>query len=139
MTGFSTKVLNNEAVVNYWAVPGDFEAGLTEAAADMTQYPGTFEYVEFQIHETNKEQAELRFANLPIIADATTFQQALNAAKLDVEEGFEAVTLEYFHIGDDAVVDVATKHSTDGLNTVITPAILAEIKDKVITIKITAV
>jgi len=138
MTGFAVKVLNNEAVVNYWSVPGDFEAALDAPTATMTEYPGDFEYVEFVIDQTNKEKAELRFASLPIILGTTTFQQALDAAKLDIETGFEASALEFYHIDDEAIVDVATKYSQDGLDTVISETIFNLIQDNTITIKITA-
>jgi N4-gp56 family major capsid protein len=131
MTGFAVKVLNNEAVVNYWSVPGDFEATLQDSPISA--------YIEFQIDQTNKEQAELRFASLPIILGTTTFQQALDAAKLDIETGFEASALEFYHIDDEAIVNVATKYSQAGLDTVISETIFNLIQDNTITIKITAV
>jgi len=106
MTGFSAKVLNNEAVVNYWSVPGEYEATLEEPKADMTEYPGNFEYVEFILPDDKEAEVELRHAVLPVVDGSTTWEQAKAAANFDflatVTEGGTTydVTLELFAAKD---------------------------------------
>jgi N4-gp56 family major capsid protein len=87
MTGFSSKVLNNEAVVNYWSVPGDFEATLQDPVADMTEYPGDGAFVEFILPKVKSNGIKLRHSSI-IITTGTTYEQALAAARLSIDEGW---------------------------------------------------
>jgi hypothetical protein len=64
MTGFAVKVLNNEAVVNYWSVPADVEPDL--------QPSPNFVYVTFVSGEDENTDAPINFRNsvVPILPSA---------------------------------------------------------------------
>jgi hypothetical protein len=77
MTGFSAKVLNNEAVVNYWSVPGDFEADLQEPLED------DIVYVTFVSGETGNADTPINFRNSVVpIASGATLQEAVDVANI---------------------------------------------------------
>jgi len=106
MTGFSTKVLNNEAVVNYWSVPGDVEPTLQDGFGDDA-------YVEFVL--ANKDFGlVVRHANVTVIPGTTTVAQAIAAAGIEFD-GTAGKELQYF---SDAALTTEIDTATNGGGTV---------------------
>lgn len=87
MTGFAVKVLNNEAVVNYWSVPGDVEPELEAGLGDTP-------YVEF-ILASKDFGLEVRHANVNVVGGTTTYAQAIAAAGITFD-GTAGKELQYF-------------------------------------------
>ena len=106
MTGFAVKVLNNEAVVNYWSVPGDVEPALEDGFGENA-------YVEFVL--ANKDFGlEVRHANVTVIPGTTTVAQAIAAAGIEFD-GTAGKELQYF---SDAALTTEIDTGTNGGGTV---------------------
>jgi N4-gp56 family major capsid protein len=75
MTGFAVKVLNNEAVVNYWSVPGDVEPTLEDAP--------NLVYVTFVSGENANADTPINFRNsvVPIVS-GDNLSEAIEVARI---------------------------------------------------------
>lgn len=77
MTGFAVKVLNNEAVVNYWSVPGDVEPDLEAPIGD------SLVYVTFVGGEDANADTPINFRNSVVpIESGATLQEAVDIARI---------------------------------------------------------
>lgn len=75
MTGFAVKVLNNEAVVNYWSVPTDVEPVL-QAAPNLV-------YVTFVSGEDANADTPINFRNSVVpVSSGDNLSEAIEAARI---------------------------------------------------------
>jgi len=128
MTGFAVKVLNNEAVVNYWSVPGDVEPDLEAPLGDNIRYV-TFVTNEGAVDAAGAQSngaipINFRAAVVPV-ADGTVYDNAIDVAKItltidgeDLNLGYaEAVaagyTFEFKPVAVDGTVGNALTTNTD--------------------------
>ena len=77
MTGFAVKVLNNEAVVNYWTVPADVEPDLQAPLEDGIVY------ITFVGADGENIDVPINFRNSVVpIASGGTLQNAVDVARI---------------------------------------------------------
>lgn len=88
MTGFAVKVLNNEAVVNYWSVPGDVEPDLAEPIGD------DLVYVTFVSGEDENADTPINFRNSVVaITSGDNLQEAVDVANITLTVDNQTVTV----------------------------------------------
>jgi len=106
MTGFSTKVLLPEAVVNYWALATNHETVSKEIEAPNYTYVNTQVTVTFAARTTNG--ATLPATTVVYMGEGQTLAQAIAGT-----EGFAAGTVFHTAITGGTVIPVTARFGTD--------------------------
>ncbi len=106
MTGFSTKVLLPEAVVNYWALATNHETTSTEIEAPNFTYANTQVTVTFAARTTNG--ATLPATTVVYMGEGQTLAQAIAGT-----EGFAAGTVFHTAITGGTVIPVTARFGAE--------------------------